>query len=506
MRLFKNVWFWFVIIVVFVIVMNKGYETFFFRPCSAHQWRQSDGASYALNYYQHNLGFLPPQVHHRHAEDGRAVSEFPIVYYLAAQLYKVFGFHDYFIRWIHFAIFLLGLIYITKTARLFTKSIFLQLLPVVFTITSSYLFYYSANFLPDVAALSLAMIGFYYFYLFDRKQSLIYFLSAFFFFVLAALLKISDAILMVCAMAFLGYQFLFNGGYFVKQSAWKKSLILLIPVLSVAILYAWVQYDKYVAERYHFGGNLFGLLPIWEATRNDINYIYTRIRDLWMAAILAKYTWIMLLTFILPVVFFFRKLDTLLRFFILLTFAGVVLYFFCWYKTFDVHDYYMINMFCLPLLIFYAAIDIIQKKQWLANIRVAYPFYGMVSFIFFHSVYKCRAEQIYRYYGKDYNTFNTSYYRVEPYLRSIGIDKNDMVVSVPDPSPNITLYLMNNIGYTECYTGENYNVDNFVRDAGVKYLIVGDTSYLRNPLYAPYCKPEFKVGEFESIQIFRTDN
>ena len=37
----------------------------------------------------------------------------------------------------------------------------------------------------------------------------------------------------------------------------------------------------------------------------------------------------------------------------------------------------------------------------------------------------------------------------------------------------------------------------------IQYLIVGDTAFLHNPLYEPFCKPNARVGEFEGIQVFK---
>jgi hypothetical protein len=503
MKILKNIWLWFFIIISIVVIANKGYETFFFRPCSMHQWRQSDGASYALNYYQNEIAFLPSQVHHRHAMDGKAMSEFPIIYYVAAQMYKIFGFHDYFIRLIHFSIFILGLVFITKTTAFYTRNLFLRLIPMAFTITSSYLFYYSANFLPDVAALSFAMIGFYYFLLFDKNKKFLHLTIAFLLFTLAGLLKISAAIIMVCAICYLVHKVLFGKEYFIEFKYISKLFIFMIVFISILTLYRWVQYDKYVAEHYHFGGNLFGLLPIWEASKNDVLYILKRIKELWLPAILAKYTWIMLAACITLFIAKFKMQNSLLRFFTLFAFIGVIMYSLLWFKTFDVHDYYMINLFCLPILLFYTMIDIVEKKQWLANNKFLYAFCGIFFLLFINSVYKCRAEQLYRYYEIEYNTLNKSYYKLEPYLRSIGIDRNGLVVSVPDPSPDITLYLMNNIGFSECYTGYGYDVNYFIHNAGVKYLIIGDSNYIHNPAYEQYCKPEYKIGEFEGIQVFK---
>ena len=58
----------------------RGPEIFKFQPQSHHQWRQSDCLSLALNYYQFELPFLEPQVHNLLAEEGKSVSEFPVLY------------------------------------------------------------------------------------------------------------------------------------------------------------------------------------------------------------------------------------------------------------------------------------------------------------------------------------------------------------------------------------------------------------------------------------------
>ena len=496
-------WLVFFCIVCGVVGLNKGYQTFFFRPCSAHQWRQSDGASYALNYYQNKVAFLPPQVHHRHAADGRAVSEFPVVYYLAAQGYSLFGFHDYFIRWIHFALFVMGLIFMIRTAKCYTSDPWLPLLPACLALTSPCLFYYAANFLPDVAAFSMGMCGFYFIIRFKQHKKMFSFLLATCFFTLAGLLKISGALLWVACMLSLTY-----GMYFSKRaddilSKKQRIIMLLIVAGSIAMLYGWIQYDKYVAVHYHFGGNLFGLLPIWDADGHEIAYILSRIRHLWMRAFLTREVWIALFISGMLILLYRKKRDVFLFRVLGWTAIGVLLYMICWFRTFDVHDYYLINLFCFPILLLYALLDLIEKKQWNRPSRIYAGILLCAGLLLTASAWASRREQLYRYFGKDYNSLNPAYYHIEPYLRSIGIRPDDWVVSVPDPSPNITLYLMNVRGFTECYTSDHYNVADFATLPEVKYLIVSDTAYMHQALYAPYCHPENQIGQFEGIHIFR---
>jgi hypothetical protein len=66
-------------------------------------------------------------------------------------------------------------------------------------------------------------------------------------------------------------------------------------------------------------------------------------------------------------------------------------------------------------------------------------------------------------------------------LEKLGIDKNDLVLSLPDGSPNITLYLMERKGYSNFFMPFGSPVEK-VREArarGVKYLLVTDPSYLK---------------------------
>lgn len=423
MKLLKNVWFYFVVVVALTIVTNQAYKTFFFRPCSYHQWRQSDGASYALNYYQYHKPFLPSQVHHRFAQDGKAMSELPLVYYIASKFYRIFGFHDYYIRLLHFSIFLLGLYYLIKITALYTRNILLQLIPFLFTISSPYLFFYGANFLPDVAALSLSIAGLYYFLLFDSNQKLKYIYHLCFFFVLAALLKISAIILFIAVIGCFALKIIKPNANYTKISTAQKIIICALFCLSISIVFEWIQYDKYVAAHYHFGGNLFGFLGIWETEKDLRNWIFFRLYNNWMHVILAKFTWVSLAIGSVLLMLNLRRAHNTLATLILLTTLGVLAYMIAFFKVFDVHDYYLVTSFCLPILVFIAIVDLINKKQWMSHPKAKYPLAVFFILLFAYASYKSAWEQNYRYFGNEYNTFNKDYYTVEPYLRSIGIKK-----------------------------------------------------------------------------------
>src|SRR4051812_40000420 len=86
----------------FLYAYNK---TLFYRPSSIHQWRQTDCLSITKNYYEEGLNFFQPKIHFQGVKDGKAVSEFPVLNYTVAQLWKIFGEHEFIYRLLEYLIF-----------------------------------------------------------------------------------------------------------------------------------------------------------------------------------------------------------------------------------------------------------------------------------------------------------------------------------------------------------------------------------------------------------------
>ena len=86
-----------------------------YRPYSIHQWRQADCLSITMNYYMEGLNFFEPKIHWlADGKDGKTVSDFPIIYYIVAKLWKVFGYHEYIFRLINTLIVFTGLFCLFK--------------------------------------------------------------------------------------------------------------------------------------------------------------------------------------------------------------------------------------------------------------------------------------------------------------------------------------------------------------------------------------------------------
>ncbi len=82
-------------IAILVFVTTLARMRIFFHPDEAVLgWRPADNASIALNYLRNGFHFLHPQIFWGGNGPGYVETEFPIVQYCTAVLYRIFGVHD----------------------------------------------------------------------------------------------------------------------------------------------------------------------------------------------------------------------------------------------------------------------------------------------------------------------------------------------------------------------------------------------------------------------------
>jgi len=94
---------------------------------------------------------------------------------------------------------------------------------------------------------------------------------------------------------------------------------------------------------------------------------------------------------------------------------------------------------------------------------------------------------------------------ITPYLRSLGIKRNDLVISIPDHSINNSLILMDQKGFTDygyvpTKGKPKERIEEF-KAIGAKYLIVNDEKAVEDSEFLPYL--ENKIGEYKNVQIYR---
>jgi hypothetical protein len=505
----------FIIVLLAVSIYYNYHEIVFKRPQSVHKWRQSDCASIALNYFQGGMNFLKAETHNLTSDKGTTgkscTSEIPILYYTVAALYKVFGYHEFIYRIFNTLLFFLGLFYLFRLLRFLLKDVFWSVALTLLFFTSPVLIYYGNNFLSNSSALAFSIIGWYYFILFYSGGEKKWLYTSLIIFLLAAAFKVTAffSLFAISGIFLLEY---FNVKKFkTEEKLFKKPIHFILPALFVFMsIILWLLYAHYYNQRHdctYFSTTTF---PIWNLDREGIMNVVNSIRNLWIDQYFHKSVLLFLTICFLFSVIFFKRNTPLLIASILIIFAEAVVYVVLQFWTFANHDYYVIDMFILPIMIVIATFDLM--KQHFSRVFKSIPLKLTFSIFLLFNIYYGHKQINARYSGwmNDY-TENADVYSVTPYLREIGINANDTIISIPDGS-NASLYLMNQKGWTE-YTDARFNRGSKLRynqdsagiqssiTKGAKYLIVNGVNELYSKTYLQgYCTN--LAGKYNNVLIF----
>lgn len=200
--------------------------------------------------------------------------------------------------------------------------------------------------------------------------------------------------------------------------------------------------------------------------------------------------------------------------------AGTIAYRLLWFYQWKNDEYYMhpmitcfaisaITFLCLlknnyPTILFSRTAKFISVIFLLYNVWYAFNNIRM-RFGISNDGLTARKSEI-----NEWEWFNWNYHRVweafetiEPYNRSIGINKEDIVISIPDQTPCASLYFMNQRGWTNYYCDSlctNKDTMQVKINKGAKYLFLNDSALLTTPAMQRYGK--YKVGAYRNITVF----
>ena len=486
---------------IVLIYSANAHESSFYRPRSVHQWRQADSASQSLNFHQNDVSFWTPQMHNRAGENGYAIAEFPITYYTIGILYDWFGFHEVIHRGTHLGIVILGWWCLFLLGKQISGTGGAALFPVVLMSTIPVFFYYSNNFLPNAPAIGFVLIGWYAFFRYLKQPGLKWLYTLALFMLIACLLKVSEGISFI-AILLIGLISHFPGRLFPKAfipKAHRKHWIG-TALAVIAFNVGWYEYARYYNDIYGNNQSLIGILPFWEMSADDWQLLEYMIEDVWLPHLIHPGWSYLLLGMTVLFLAFFLKMHDVLRWITLLLLLGCTAYGLLFLKAFSMHDYYWLTFAIYPPFLLLTVLEwgnrLFQGKSWLLK---SIPLFGL-CWLSIEGLWHNQAIQTERYTDKRFvSGLPQGAYELEPYLRSIGVSRYAKVVSTRDKSPNITLYLMNNPGYSEAFNGGDYTVKGFQK-IGAEFLIINDSSYLEKPMYQPFLHKQ--IGAYKGILVY----
>ena len=517
---------WLFLILLLLVSLIYNYHNILFRPPGViHQWRQCDCLSIAANYYHFNLDFFHPSVYFANGDGkGAAASEFPIIYYIVSILWKLFGKHEIIFRLVNLSIVYCGLFYLFRFFEARLKDSIWAIILVLLVFTSPIYVYYSNGFIMDPVGLSLAFIGWYYFGKFYDTQKSTDLHFSMLFFLLAGLLKVSStisvfALLGIFVLETLGFQFRSEGKIFENKPRQ------IVPFLVVGLLlYLWYSYATRYNKEHGSGVFLVGIMPIWDYSAADID---SRIRNFKGEMTLHQFFNIESIYFFFALflaqfallrksIYFLVTINTML---LVAVFAFLILWF---GAVTEGHDYYLINLLIFVVFTFLSFFYYFQKAY--PKIFSSPILKGAFVLLLIYNVQLTSAKTAIRYfntapenyprcYSKDniarmqwskfhFHKYFESLREISPYLRSIGIKKDDLVISMPDYSFDITLYFMNQKGWTEFSAPKPLTEVWFQEKIkkGARFLIINDTRILDQDVIKRFSRS--MIGSYKNVRIY----
>jgi len=513
--------------VVCLFFLNFYTKTLFYRPGSIHQWRQADCLSITKNYYEEGFHFFSPKIHYQGPVDGKAVSEFPILNYTVACLWKVFGEHEFIYRLLEYLIFLTGIFFLFNTILRFYKSPLLAFFTASVFLTSPLLAYYSLNFIADVPALSIGIISFCCFLTFYNTKRVKFFYWALFLGTLAVLVKAS-AVMGLSVLLFFSLadilrlnKVLGTEGLFVK-----KTLPLVSILVAISCIIAWYRFALSYNDNNSNNIFLLTVLPVWEMDEDQLIYNLKFLFNNHFPVFLNKPMFFFFITLVIFVSAKFRELNSFLKYsfvFATLFFISYLVFFF---QVFSVHDYYLNNLMIFPVITFLCFAHIISKTNFVLN-NIAFVRLFIICVVLFNAlhaaaVYRLRTveddklvywfpfisedeSKLAKYLFWDYSH---SIKRIEgftPELRKHGIKRNDLILSIPDQSFDISLYFMDQKGFPisrDHFMNDTTVAERFLKRK-VKYLVMSDTTLKKEIAFKRIAGRFETLFTKDEVEVFR---
>lgn len=513
--------------IISLFFLNYYSKTLFFRPSSIHQWRQADCLSITKNYYEEGMHFFEPKIHFQGPKEGKAVSEFPILNYSVAFLWKLFGEHEFIYRLLEYLLFITAIFVLFNTILHYYKSCLLAFFSVSFLLTSPLLTYYSLNFIADVPALSIGIISFCLFMHYYNGRSIRFFYGALFLGALAVLIKAS-ALMALCLLLFFSFIDLFNLRRLFKTEKLftKKPIYVLLIFFAIGLIVAWYRFALAYNDNNSNHIFLLTVLPIWEMDVDQLIYNLKMLFNNLFPLFLNKAMLFLFMCLVIYVIAKFKALNSFLKYSFAFSGLFFVFYLLFFFQVFGVHDYYLNNLMIFPVITFLCFAHLVSATNFISDNKTFIRSFLILVTLFnsFHAaaIYRLRTIEddkmnvwypfvsreetnLAKYLFWDYGNSIKKLESFQPYLREHGVNREDLVLSIPDQSFDISLYFLDQKGFTisrDHLMNDTTVADRFLTK-NVKYLVLSDTNLKNQTAFkriSNHIEPFFAKN---GVQVFR---
>lgn len=433
-----------------------------------HECRKSDSLTQAIQYFRGSTFFQPKT--NWIATNGyqNAAAEFPIIYYLVGQIWKVTGYQMWIAKLISIGMLFAGILSLMPFFKWAFQSNLKSLVFSGLIFSFPVLIYYADTLLPNVFSFSFLLLAFAQFFRFwqtERKSALALF---FIFLSLAVLIKITA---LIAVLAFFGaYTF---ERFFVKElfKSLKISKVVYIYLGFITALISVTLWYLY-AIRYNsqYGSTIFSttIRPIWEVDTGEQWRIIKMVLTEHSREIFPIITWPIFCALFLWTLWS-KEVPSYIKYLVVFSGLGVLAYLILWFWVFDVHDYYFIEILFFPLILVGSYMKYKPQwtyfKKWKRPAEVLFLAIILLNTISFTQIASGNQNLIVKntpfissFIKGNWGWF---YFNHQDHLGQLQQQKaaiqkevlpTDTVLCFSDPYPNVHLTAIDRIGYT------NYNL------------------------------------------------
>jgi|WetSurSiteA1Bulk_404760.scaffolds.fasta_scaffold03631_3 hypothetical protein len=425
-KYFRNV----VLFSVLLISLLMHFPHFSKELMSNHSWRQTQTQSTIISFYEEDMNILHPRRNDRGDTDGIFRMEFPLMQWLVACCYKIFGNHLVITR---IFMFVIGLFSILGMYQLLLAVFHNETLSLIgawaFNFSPSF-FYYTINPLPDNMALCCSVWGIALFFKWYQSSSIKHLLGSGVLLSIGALTKLPFIVYYIVPLLH------FLTTIVLKRKTSKKTAIEALGILGFSILpILW-----YFSVMPEWGSNVVkkGVLAGHEPLSAVLNYILYNLTSV-LPEMLLNYGSVVF--FLAGFYFLFRRKahsDPRFPLFLAWSIAVAVYYLFEANAIAKVHDYYLFPFYpLLFILVAYGASCLFELRLGIARYMTYFLLLVLPVICFFRMQDRWNPDA--PHFNKDLLTFKNE-------LRN-AVPKNSLVVAGNDVSHFIFFYYIDKKGW-----------------------------------------------------------
>jgi hypothetical protein len=472
-----------------------------------HECRKADSLSQAMQFMKGGHLFAPRTHAISNFGQQEAAAEFPIIYYVIGQIWRLVGYHLWIAKLFSISYLLLAIIAFRQVLLSYFNSEKLTLIFSGIIFSSPVLIYYADTLLPNVFSFASLLLGASYFYRYVQTQKFKHGLVFTFFLAIAILIKITA---LVAVLSFVGAFFFYslhqpNRAYWKDRRLWFGYFSLLLILI---LTYSWYRYAIAYNAQHHSYIFSTTIRPIWEvdvATRWRIIQLISQehLKEIMHPNLLL----VSLLALIVLLVK--GRIPLFFRYWISVSLIGLGAYFVLWFWVFEVHDYYFIEALFFPLTIM--ALVLKKSCSYLPNHFVVNCLLATIlTTIFLNTVSFTQvaagnqniivkktsfaSKKIKDIWGWFYFNHQEGLQQIQEQSKAIQriIQPTDTVFCFSDPYPNVHLSTIDRIGFSGYGYRRNISDSLMIRrwikmGASKLLLLQADTA---NPLIQPYLKQQ----------------